>query len=121
MAPRWALLPLLVFPSAAWTQTKSCPRTDSAYVLVAADTTRGFSLPALTVSVLPPSGFRGNGDVLLLVNSQGRVVRDSTKIQGTSSREDSLLLARSSAGFQFRPASYQSCPISAWFSYKVSH
>ena len=122
MALRYVVLLLSALPRVAWSQTsKPCPRADSAFALVAADTLRGFSLPALTVSVLPPSEFRGSGDVLLLVDAHGKVVRDSTKVRGISSREDSLLLARSSGGFQFRPARYQSCSISAWFSYKVSH
>lgn len=98
-----------------------CPRPDSGFTLVPADTLRGFSLPALAVSVLPPQEFRGSGEVLLLVDAQGAVLRDSTKIRGAASREDSLLLAQSSAGARFHPARYQSCPISAWFTYQVRH
>ncbi len=119
---RWTWLLLLAGPATAHAQAAApCPRSDSAFALVAADTARGFHLPALTAAALPPREFRGRAEVHLLVTPAGRVMPDSTKISGVSSREDSLRLAASAAGFRFKGATYLSCGISAWFVYRVTH
>ena len=120
MNVHWSWLLLVGIPVGVRAQTAvPCPRSDSAFVLVPTDTVRGFRLPFPRVTALPPREFHGRGEVHLLVTPEGNVMRDSTKVLGASSREDSLLLAGSVAGFRFQAARYFSCGISAWFVIRV--
>ena len=120
MTPRWCWLLIFGLPVATRAQSATpCPRPDSAFTLVPADTARGFRTPSPSVTILPAREFRGHAEVHVLVMATGRVLKDSTKVLGASSTQDSLLLASASAGFKFYAARYLSCSISAWFVYTV--
>src|SRR5512143_80943 len=93
-----------------------CVGNDTVYSTAPSDTARHFVAATATRIVLPPQGFTGTAIVSLLVDARGRVIADSTHVEGGSGAS---ALRRASAGYRFLPATLNSCAVSSWYQLRV--
>lgn len=73
--------------------------------------------------IMPPTDrdVRGELEVWVFVNEEGRVVADSTRLEPpTSDREFNEQVIREAAHWMFEPAREGGEPVAAWWFYRVS-
>src|SRR5512142_1844529 len=95
-----------------------CAGNDTVYSSAPSDTARHFVPATATRIVLPPQEFTGTAIVSLLVDSRGRVIPDSTHVE-RGSGQGAVALRRAYAGYQFLPATLNSCAVSSWYRIRV--
>jgi hypothetical protein len=87
-----------------------------------ADTALGVRPARMTYVVMTPiDSARGVATIRLLVASDGRVLRDSTKILSTTNRTFASYARKQGERSLFEPATRDGCAVAFWYEYTIGN